>query len=385
MLNKGIPTFRDVTAGEVIYREGYVGNPCIYVIAEGKVEITTQHDEIGAVVLAVLGKDECFGESALLPSEPRGTSARALTFCRLIVVDPEAINDELDRVSPMLRHLMRTLLRRNKRTVDCLPTDINADASSGIVSYANVLTLMAEAKPHGASHYGDASIALVDVFEKCQAVSAHPRMQVMVTLRRMETLGLVAIKTVTNSPRAEVASFPSDEDAGRRAVVFDPLQIVDRAQRCADRDLGISIVSELEQARLTNYDALLGIEKHLLLDKLARGGSSTFNRSTEAAHHINQLEPLGDLISIDDRTLYDTVNAFGALDLAKLLVSVKHRTVSDRLLSVMTQAKQLEVSRVVRHDLVIDAIEVADIERGFMRLLKSIKAGAKVPAARLAS
>jgi len=33
------PQFRAVAAGEVVYPEGYAGNACIYVIAEGKVEI----------------------------------------------------------------------------------------------------------------------------------------------------------------------------------------------------------------------------------------------------------------------------------------------------------------------------------------------------------
>lgn len=379
-----MPTFRDVTAGEVIYREGYAGNPCIYVIVEGKIEITARRDEIGAVVLAVLGKDEYFGESALLPSEPRGTSARALSFCRLIVIDPKTIDDELDRVSPVLRHLMRSLLRRNKRAVDCLPTDINADRLSGLVSYANVLKLMAEAGSHESSHCVDVSITLANVFERCEAITGHSRMHVMITLRRMETLGLVAIESVSNSFCDKMAAFPNDEAIEQRQVVFfNPLQIVERAQRCADRNLGISIENELEQAGLTNHDALLGIEKQLLLDKLSQRGWSS--RALEAAYHINPLEPLADLISIDDRTLYDTVSAFDARDLAKLLTSAKHRMVSDRLLSVMTHAKQIEVTRIMQHDVVIDAIEVAEIERGFVRLLRSVKTGAIIPPVRLAT
>jgi CRP-like cAMP-binding protein len=380
-----MPTFQNVKVGEVIYREGYAGNPCIYAIAEGKVEITTKRGEIGAVVLAVLGKDEYFGESALLPSEPRATTARALTFCRLIVIDAKTIVDELDRASPVLRHLMRSLLHRYRRAVDGVPTDNNADPFSGIVSYANVLSLMAEAGSNDASHCGDASIAFVNAFERCQAISGHPRMHVMTMLRRMETLGLVSIVTVSASLRNKGAAIAGDEAAARRVIVFDPLQIVARAQRCADRDLGISIAKELEQAGVNSHDALLGVEKQLLLDKLSRGSGSTFNRSTEPAQHLDQLEPLADLISIDDRTLFDTVNAFHARDLAKMLVSAKHRTVSNRLLSVMTQAKQIEVSRIIRQDVGIDGVEVAEIEREFIRLLKSIKAGATLPSARLAT
>ncbi len=54
---------RTAAPGEVIYSEGFVGESVIYVIAEGKVEISTRCDE-KKVVLATLGKGEIFGESA---------------------------------------------------------------------------------------------------------------------------------------------------------------------------------------------------------------------------------------------------------------------------------------------------------------------------------
>lgn len=381
MLQESIPQFRTVAAGEVIYAEGYAGNACIYVIAEGKVEITTRRDETGTAVLAVLGKDEYFGESALLAAEPRGSAARALSFCRLIVIDPKTIDDELDRVSPLLRHLMRSLIHKSKRAVDRVPADVHADSLSRVVSYANVLSLMAEAGRHDVHRDEDVFIALVSVFERCQAISGHPRMQVMATLRRMETLGLIGIGTVGDFAQGETA-VSIDEPVGRQAVVFNALRIIESAQRCVDRGLGIPVAREVEQAGLTSLDALVGIEKQLLLDKLYRGASATFSGFREPAQSVEQLETLSDMLFIDDRTLFDTVSVFDSSDLAKMLVSAKHRTVSDRLLSVMTRAKQLEVSRIIQRDVVIDAIEIAEIERSFIRLLKSIKSGATVPPAR---
>ena len=90
---------RTAAPGEVIFSEGYVGTSALYVIADGKVEISTQCDE-KRVILATLGKGEIFGESALLPSEPRGSTAKALTFCRLTVIETSVVEEEMGDVEP---------------------------------------------------------------------------------------------------------------------------------------------------------------------------------------------------------------------------------------------------------------------------------------------
>ena len=51
---------RTAAPGEVIYSEGFAGEPVIYVITEGRVEISTHCDE-KKVVLATVGKGEFFG------------------------------------------------------------------------------------------------------------------------------------------------------------------------------------------------------------------------------------------------------------------------------------------------------------------------------------
>ncbi|SOE96685.1 cAMP-binding domain of CRP or a regulatory subunit of cAMP-dependent protein kinases [Burkholderia sp. D7] len=379
------PQFRAVAAGEVVYSEGYAGNACIYVIAEGKIEISTRCDE-RRVVLAILGKDECFGECALLRSEPRGATARALTSCRLIVIEPTTVERELERVSPVLRHLMRSLIHRNKRVDELLPAHSNADHSHGIVSYANLLTLMARAVSHDVKdrpNSENVSITFVDAFKQCQAIIGHPRMHIVAMLKRMQTLNLIAFETARGGSGDDVAFSAFDDAAGRQVIVFDPMRIVESAQRVADHSLGLSIVSELEQAGLTNLDALIGIEKQLLLDKLSREDNGIPTSSKKPPRSINEYESLADIEFIDDRTLFDTVNAFDPSDLAKMLVSATDRAVSERLLWVMTKARQHEVSRIIRSNPMIDPIEIDDISRKFIRLLKSIKTGATIPPVRL--
>ena len=378
------PLFRAVAPGEVVYSEGFAGNASIYVIAEGKIEISTRSDE-RRVVLAILGKDECFGECALLRSEPRGSTARALTSCRLIVIDPTTVEAELERVSPVLRHLMRSLIRRNKRVDELLPAHTNADLLHGIVSYASLLSLMARADSHDtrrSPNSENVAISFVDAFKQCQAILGHPRMHIMAMLKRMQTVNLIAFETARADLGDDVAPTAIEDDTERQVIVFDPARIIESAQRVADHSLGISIVSELEQAGLSNLDALIGIEKQLLLDKLSRENSDAHPISKQPPRSTHEFESLADIEFIDDRTLFDTVSAFDPCDLAKMLIAETDRAVSERLLWVMTRARQHEVSRIIRNDPEIDPLEIEDIARRFIRLLKSIKSGATIPPVR---
>jgi len=378
------PLFRAVAPGEVVYSEGFAGNASIYVIAEGKIEISTRSDE-RRVVLAILGKDECFGESALLRSDPRGSTARALTSCRLIVIDPTTVEAELERVSPLLRHLMRSLIRRSKRVDELLPAHTNADHLQGIVAYASLLSLMARADSQNARRRPNpenVAISFVDAFKQCQAILGHPRTHIVAMLKRMQTLNLIAFETARGHDGDDVAPTAIDDAAERQVIVFDPVRIIESAQRVADHSLGLSIVSELEQAGLSNLDALIGIEKQLLLDKLSRGNNGDHPVSKKPPRAAHEYESLADIEFIDDRTLFDTVSAFDPTDLAKMLIGETDRAVSERLLWVMTRARQHEVSRIIRSDPEIDPLEIEQINRRFIRLLKSIKTGATIPPVR---
>lgn len=384
MVNEGTPTFRDVTAGEVIYHEGYVGNACIYVIAEGRVEITSKRDGMGASLVEILGKDDYFGEGALLVSKVRGSTARALSFCRLLVIDPQTLNDELDRVSPVLRYLMRNLIRKNNRTEDNHSTEGRVDDQSDIISYSHILSLMAHGKQLDAKNDGTMGISVVRFLQQCQAITGHTGMQVMAMLRRMQTLGLVAVESASDLSYEDVPALASHAGM-RQAVVFSPSQIVEQAQRCEKFDLDSRNPKKLDCGKSATTDALINIERVLLSEKLLQGDIRGFNALGDTGQRADEIESFADLLLIDDLTLFETVRATSACDLAKMLALAKHRAVSDRLLSVMSRAQQLEVSRMIQGGFVIEGSDVAEIELQFIRLLKSIKSGRVHSSTRLAS
>ncbi|MCA8334180.1 cyclic nucleotide-binding domain-containing protein [Burkholderia multivorans] len=395
---------RTAAPGEIIYAEGYAGEPVIFLIADGKVELSTRCDD-QRVVLATLGRGEFFGEAALLAVEPRAHTAKALSFCQLTVVSTSVLDEEIERVSALLRHIVRTSIRRVKRKDDQLATYTHADFMPGVLSYAHVLALMGDGT---ARETGDtwarrplhvqaeqASVPLVDVIRKCRAIAGHSRPHVMAMLRRMEKLNLVTIEAASVEAGGVALEHSASADA-RQVVTFDAARIVDRAQQVADHDLDLSINSELELIELADLESLIGVDRKLLLNKLAHGeiaddvfafrkskvlsfverkGVAYFSRRD--ARRSADVRALEDLVWVDQRTLFEIVSAFDTYDLAKLIANVDDRAVADRLFSVMTEVRRNEVSWVMRRDLKVDPVEVDDIER---RLLDAVRA-AKAPAA----
>ncbi|WP_321802413.1 cyclic nucleotide-binding domain-containing protein [Burkholderia sp. BCC1993] len=394
---------RTAAPGEIIYSEGFAGEPVIFLIADGKVELSTRCDD-KRVVVATLGRGEFFGESALLAAEPRAHTAKALSFCQLTVVPAATIDEEIEHVSALLRHIVRTMIRRVKRKDDQLATYTHADFMPGVLSYAHVLSLMAGADARGPDDawsrrpmqaHAEVSVPLAEVIRRCRAIAGHSRPHVLAMLRRMEKLNLVTIEAAQGDHAGGAADYPASSDA-RQAVTFDAARVVDRAQQVADHDLDVSINSELELIELADLEALIGVDRKLLLNKLSHGeiadevfafrkskvlgyvgqkGVAYFSRrSPRAGGEVRALE---DLVGVDQRTLFDVISAFDTYDLAKLIASLDDRAVADKLFSVMTEARRNEVSWVMRRELKLDPIEIEEIER---RVLDAVRA-AKAPAA----
>jgi CRP-like cAMP-binding protein len=395
-LNRSQTWSRTAAPGEIVYSEGFAGERLIFVIADGKVEISTRCDD-KKVVMATLGRGEFFGETALLGPEPRPNTAKALSFCQMTVVPANIIEEELESVSPLLRHVVRTLTRRVKAKDDLLATYTHADFMPGVLSYSHVLALIAAAtgRPDNGDAWsrsgtaaGEVSVPLADVVQKCRAVAGHSRPHVMAMLRRMEKLNLITLQSGQATHPANGAAS-ADGALGRQVVTFDPARIVDRATQVADSDLDVSINSELELIELADLETLIGVERKVILNKLSheeiadevfafrkskvlnfveQKGVAYFSKRTNRG--TGELKSLDDLLFVDQRTLFEAVSALDTYDLAKLLASIQDQAVSDRLLAVMADARKSEVSWVMRRDIKIDPVEIEDIEQ---RLLEAVR------------
>lgn len=100
---------RAFDAGELIFERGDPAT-CMYVVAEGEVEVA-----IGARELETIGPAGIFGELALITQEPRSATARARTACRVVEI-PEARFTRLVQETPYFAlEVMRVLTRRLRR------------------------------------------------------------------------------------------------------------------------------------------------------------------------------------------------------------------------------------------------------------------------------
>lgn len=85
---------RKFSDGETLFREGEPGNR-LYVLLAGSVEIVKNREE-GSEVLTTIKPGNCFGEMAIVDSEPRSADARAAGDLMVIEVNGEMINDSND-------------------------------------------------------------------------------------------------------------------------------------------------------------------------------------------------------------------------------------------------------------------------------------------------
>ncbi len=95
-----------VAAGEVICTEGEPGHD-FYVIAGG--EAAVEHD---GEVAAKLQRGDHFGELALLDRGPRSATVRALSDCRLYVLNEASFAAVLNEVPALAQKLLAALARR---------------------------------------------------------------------------------------------------------------------------------------------------------------------------------------------------------------------------------------------------------------------------------
>lgn len=103
---------RQLTAGEILFRQDEHGD-CAYIVESGVIEI--RH---GGRLLARLGPNELFGEMALFGEHRRSASAAAAEASVLTVVTHGYLEQRLRASDPMLRYLLRTLVRRSRLLLD---------------------------------------------------------------------------------------------------------------------------------------------------------------------------------------------------------------------------------------------------------------------------
>jgi hypothetical protein len=95
--------------GDVLVKEGDPGDK-FYILAQGKVEVTTRGLHGETLRIAVLGPGDYFGEIALIKDEPRTATVRALTPCVVLAL-PSAAFKKLLAGTPELKHAFEAAMK----------------------------------------------------------------------------------------------------------------------------------------------------------------------------------------------------------------------------------------------------------------------------------
>lgn len=292
---QALPT-RTAAPGETIFSEGAMGTPLMYVIKEGSVEISITRGE-RKVVLSTLGRGQFFGEMALLSTEPRSAAAKALTYCELQVIEAEALERLIDRSSPIVRYMLRTLIGMVKKKDELVAR--HAMGFSIIVAYAQLLELAAA--PEAASgklrreREAEVALPLDEVADTCMRILRHSRQEVMATLKHMFKLGLVTIESGRPGYRKvrlnDKVVTMDDGKPAYQMLRFNHEEIVRKAQNLpesANQELAGYVRAELELVDLAEIEELTGIDRGAILRKLAQdeaaGDIFVFRKSAVLRH-----------------------------------------------------------------------------------------------------
>lgn len=97
-------------AGERILKKGEKAETT-YLIESGKVRVYLKNND-KIVDLAILGKDEIFGETAIFDGGEYGANVDALESCTLIPITPERLQAMIAAADPVLGTLIKMLSSR---------------------------------------------------------------------------------------------------------------------------------------------------------------------------------------------------------------------------------------------------------------------------------
>lgn len=123
---------RKYSAGQVIFQETDPGAEC-FILQEGRVRLVKRVRLVEKSLL-ILRPGDLFGESALLESAPRTSTAVAMTDVVLLALDAHTFETLMTSDSAVALRLVRLLVRRVREAEDQIENMLLRDNQSKIVN-----------------------------------------------------------------------------------------------------------------------------------------------------------------------------------------------------------------------------------------------------------
>lgn len=147
-----------VAKGADIVRQGDRGDQ-MFIIEEGRAEVTVEESPAHSVVIAFLGPGDFFGEMALISEETRTAGVRALEDCKLLVLDRKTLYQTLPPDSDAILELTKLVDQRREN----LP---NLIARAKMVAPQQAATTVAVYSPKGGAGRTTVAVNLAGALAK---------------------------------------------------------------------------------------------------------------------------------------------------------------------------------------------------------------------------
>jgi len=105
---------RGFAPGEIIFREGEPGRE-MFIVVDGKVEITKSTSGSAAKTLITLAKGDIFGEMAVIDKKTRSATATAIAPTKVLVLNDVLFDATLQKNPDFARKIVRLLSERLRR------------------------------------------------------------------------------------------------------------------------------------------------------------------------------------------------------------------------------------------------------------------------------
>ena len=132
--------FTKLTPDQLLFREGDIGTS-MYIILSGKIRIYNTSPKGEEKAITIFKKGDSFGELALIDGEPRSASAKALSYCELIVLDTfsfhELLQDNYFMVRAILAEFSKRIRKTNSHVHDLVFLDAKTQVVKALVTLAN--------------------------------------------------------------------------------------------------------------------------------------------------------------------------------------------------------------------------------------------------------